>query len=895
MSVVLTYAVLGLGVGGLYVLFALGLVITYRGSGVLNFAQGGVAMVGAYAFYEASTQAHWPWAASLIVGVGVATVISGLIHILVMRFLANASGLVRVIATLGILTVIQQAVELKYGSTPVAVESELPLTNLKIGAVTFGQNYLILLALSIVIAAGLWLVYRRTLFGVATSAGVENSKFLSALGFSPHRLALVNWLVGGALSGLAGVLLAPITGIVASQYTLLVLPALAAAVVGRLTSFPLTVAGGLLVGVIESEADRYISAPGWSAAAPFLLVIVALAVTGPRLVSRTTTRERLPRVGSGHIGASALIGVGLGIVLVFTLSGAWLGALTTTIVYAIILLSVVVVTGYSGQLSLGQFAIAGFGAWVAGRLAATAGVPFFWALIIGVVAALPLGLVLGTIALRTRDVTLAICTLGLAVALENVIFENNDYTGGIAGTFVGSPRIFGIDVDPITHATSYALVCLCALVVAGIAVSNMRRGRVGRRIISVRANPRAAAALGVDVRGVRLYAFTLAAGIAALGGILLAFTNTTIVYTQFDVLISLFIVAYVVVGGVGWVGGACIGALLVPGSLGSQTLDLLGLGVGQYLPLAGGVLVILTLIRAQDGLAYFNWAAYDRLRRTIRRRVRSEEPKAPRSAHRASSHRVRASQLRLENICVRFGGTEALAEISVEVNAGEVVGLIGPNGAGKTTLIDAATGFVRVKAGRVYLEGRDITSWRPNRRAKAGLVRSFQSVELFEDMTVLDNLRVASAPAGVTPYVTDLLWPRVPALGAAAEAAIAEFGLTNLLERSPKDLSYGERRLVAIGRAVAAEPSVLLLDEPAAGLGDADRGELRDLVRRLASEWGMAILLIEHDVPLVMSACDRVYALNFGRLIASGTPAEVRADARVVSSYLGETTLSESA
>jgi sulfate-transporting ATPase len=193
-----------------------------------------------------------------------------------------------------------------------------------------------------------------------------------------------------------------------------------------------------------------------------------------------------------------------------------------------------------------------------------------------------------------------------------------------------------------------------------------------------------------------------------------------------------------------------------------------------------------------------------------------------------------------------------------------------------------------VAGGRLSLDGADITGWSATRRARAGLGRSFQSLELFEDSTVLDNLRVASDPRDRASYVRDLVWPVNPRLPGEVVSAIREFGLADDLDRNVEDLPYGKRRLLAIARAVATQPSVLLLDEPAAGLGDAETAELAVLVRRLAADWGMSVLLVEHDMNFVMSVCDDLVVLDFGRQIAAGPPEVIRRDPRVVAAYLGE-------
>ena len=243
--------------------------------------------------------------------------------------------------------------------------------------------------------------------------------------------------------------------------------------------------------------------------------------------------------------------------------------------------------------------------------------------------------------------------------------------------------------------------------------------------------------------------------------------------------------------------------------------------------------------------------------------------------------------LELHGVGVTFGGTVALDDVSLVLRAGEVLGLIGPNGAGKTTLIDAVTGFTRV-TGEIFLDEAPVKRWSARRRARAGLGRTFQSLELFETMTVHENLRTASDRRDSFAYLADLVWPRRTDLGPQAVAAIREFGLEDELDRKPGELSYGRRRLVAIARALAAGPSVLLLDEPAAGLDDVETAEIGRLLRRLADDWGLAILLVEHDVSLVLTVCDRVTVLDCGRHLATGSPEEIRSDLTVLSAYLGE-------
>jgi sulfate-transporting ATPase len=236
----------------------------------------------------------------------------------------------------------------------------------------------------------------------------------------------------------------------------------------------------------------------------------------------------------------------------------------------------------------------------------------------------------------------------------------------------------------------------------------------------------------------------------------------------------------------------------------------------------------------------------------------------------------------------------AVEDVSFDVAPGEVLSIIGPNGAGKTSLMDGITGFSTM-GGTVELGGQRIDSWPAHRRARAGLVRSFQTLELLEDMSVLDNLRVAEDKQDLRSYLLDLVHPRRGTLSPATEAAVRAFHLEDMLTAVPTDLAYGDRRLVAIARAVAGEPSVLLLDEPAAGLSETERAEVGDLIRMIADEWRIAVLLIEHDVALVRRVSDRVVALDFGRPVVSGSPDEVLSHPRVIEAYLGHADTSEPA
>jgi ABC-type branched-subunit amino acid transport system ATPase component/ABC-type branched-subunit amino acid transport system permease subunit len=887
-SQILEFAVLGLSLGGLYVLFALGIVIVHRGSGIMNFAHGAMAMTATYMFWSLTVNRHWAFWPAFLLGIAIGAGLGVAVHYLVMRPLRGASQLTRLIATLAILITLQSIVTYLVPPYPVVVAPHLTQATFSLLGARFAESNIWLFAIAVASACALGAVYRFTHFGRATKAVVESRRSLAAVGISPDRIAALNWAIGGALAAVAGMLLAPTTGLSTTEFTLLVLPGLAVAVIGRMNSFVLVLVGGLAVGVLQSELSRWVTAPGWSGASPFLLMIVVLVLRGRSTrASRQQISEQLPSLGSGRVdlkvvGPLLLVG-GTG---VWFLTGNWGAAFTVLISVAVVLQSFVVVTGYSGQLSLAQWALAGWGALICGRLEAAHGVSFWLAAPVGVAAAVPLGLIAGAVCLRTRGVYLSVLTLGLAYSLQEIVFSNPSYTGGVNQTNVPAPHLPGMDLDTVSFPGHYAVLCLVFFAAIALALANLRRSQTGRRLVATRSNERAAMSLGINVSAARVYAFTLGCAIAAAGGILVAYSTRTIIYTNFDPITSIELVGNAVIGGVGWLIGPLFGAQLQTGSIGTQLLTLIGPSAVKYLTLIGGLMLIAIILQAPNGLASLNAQGMRDLRRRLRIPARAEQPPAIGDV---APERVKPMALAVSDLAVYFGGVRALDGIDLVVNPGEVVGLIGPNGAGKTTLIDAVTGSVNRTRGRIELGGRDITSRSAAQRARAGIGRSFQSLELFEDLTVLENLRAAAEPRKFVSYFRDLFWPRTPELTPATVAAIHEFGLESVLLERPSSLPYGQRRLVGIARAVATGASVMLLDEPAAGLDAHARAELADLIRRLAQDWGMSVLLIEHDVAMVLAVSDRIYALNFGQQIASGTPDEIRSHTEVIDAYLGTT------
>ncbi len=434
----------------------------------------------------------------------------------------------------------------------------------------------------------------------------ENERAAQYSGHSPDVIAAANWVLGSMLAGAAGILISPIINLNVSSMVLLIIPALAVCMVANFSSFSGAFVAAVVIGMLQSIIISKVQATGWSDAVPFLVVILVVVIRGRGLPLRSHVNEVLPEIGTGILRPIPIaLGSAIMAVLLLTLSVNWVTALTVSIIGGILCISLVVVTGYAGQLSLAQFAFAGWAAWAAGRLSAIHGIPFLPSLLIGLAASIPVGILVGLPALRTRGITLAIVTFGLAFSFQSVLFESVPYTGGLSGTNLKPASVFGWDIDATKHPSRYAIACLIVLIVVALAAANLRRGRSGRRLVAVRSNERAAASLGINVYGAKLYAFALSAGIAGLAGVLLAFNSTSVDYSQFDVFSSISIVIYTVIGGVGFLIGGLFAGFVFAGGVSAQIVSTI-INSGSillYINLVLALLLIPTLIQYPNGLA----------------------------------------------------------------------------------------------------------------------------------------------------------------------------------------------------------------------------------------------------------------------------------------------------
>lgn len=877
MSNVLTFIALGLTTGALYGIAAQGMVAIYRGSGVINFAHGAMALLSAAIFVALRNHLDTPALLAAAIGIG-ASALCGLgLDLFILRRIRHASPLAKIVVTLALLGMIESVVIAFSGSNLKFVDSFLPTNPVNLGLLIISADRLLLCLIAATITGALWAVYRYTDFGRQTAAVTENPRIAAALGISPNSVSQLNWGLGAALAGLSGILLAPLTGLMASTMVMLINPVLAAALIGRFSSFPLALTGGLLIGLIQSLLNMAGASSGWAAAVPFLVIIGVLIARGQALPTRGFVSARLPSVTAAtgfnrYHGIAALIACGL----IFILSEDLLAAFTTSMLAAIILLSIIILTGMAGQLSLGQYAFAGIGAFVSARLADVYQWPFSISFVAAISVAVLSGLLFALPALRTRGVNLAIATLGLGLALDSLVFKNKYLTGGFAGTNIDAPTLFGVSFDAILYPERFALMVLGLLLLCTVMAINLRRSASGRALLAIRGNEQAAASLGISVVRCKLYAFALAAGMAASAGVLMAFRFPSV---RFDAGYSAFesipAVLMAFLGGIGFIYGALLGGLI---SLGGVMNELMAtvIDLHEWMPFAFGVAAIAMVLQSPNGLASLLFST-----KTARHQ--------PVTSDGSTAIECPRKTLYVENLSVRFGGVQALSQLSFSATPNQVLGLIGPNGAGKTTALDAISGFSASNGGTLRLDDTDISHLPPAQRAQRGLSRSFQSVELFDDLSVAEHLRCAWEQSQAKQGWRDLFCPKQAPLPEWLYHVAKVFGLDSVLSCLPHELSFGQRRLLGIARAVATRPAVLLLDEPAAGLDSTESRELGQLIQTMARKWGMAIVLIEHDMNLVMTYCDHVVVLDFGETIATGSPAAVQQNPAVISAYLGQT------
>ena len=955
--------VLGLLNGLIIALLAVGFVLVYKANRFLNLATAQMGAVSALLLAKVVNDWGWDWwlsfIACLALGVGTGLFVERFMVSLVRR--RSKSPVRLLILTVGIADVLLALTYIPALTPTSQAPYPQPFTShLEVGGVVLSGMSILTMIIVPLLFVALTAFFRLSSTGKQIRAAAGNPDAARLCGISVNRVSLITWGIAGGLSALAAVLNGPTTGdfTVEAIGPFLLMFTLGAAACGAFVSIPAAVVGGVGLGLLYQVVAAQTANAGTAELAVFGAILCVILVRG-RAIGRAFAvagapvpelpRLRIPTVLRAskpiRFAPRVLLGCSLAIAVVFPRLPYFNNSgnqflLVLVLVYAIMGVSLTILVGWAGQVSLGTFALVGIGAFLTARWAGQAG----WSLVdlvpvaglLGAAAAVAIGLP----ALRVRGLTLAVATLGLAVVAPDWLLQQSWLGGATPFTTVVNPTTVAPGIGHIdTQLYLYYVVLVVLVLVASAAVA-LRRSSVGRVIIAVRDNERASSAFGIKPATAKVRVLGLSGFIAGTAGVFWALAWQSLSPVQFPADASIALLALPVIGGIGSVGGVVaasatlyLGTFFIAphfsslfGSLGQNAGFLLfvsGIGVvGAMMSYPNGIAgavqsrwqaylnrkaagltaapvpadsgpVSTDVDATEDDTALLNAAALSSFRFED---VNHEETvtngrvnPAPRRPHDLD---LAPSPLAVDNVGVRFGGIVALDAVEMEVGPREIVGLIGPNGAGKTSLMNVISGVLRPNRGSVRLFGHEVVGRPPEVRAAYGMARTFQDASLFAGLTVRETVQVAMGARAKASLLSALA--RTPSIRRAerdsqrrAQEIVESFGLEPWGDALTSELSTGLRRICDLMAQFATAPRVLLLDEPTAGVAQREAEAFGHLVRHIRDELGCSILIIEHDMPLLMGLCDRVYAMEMGRVIAEGTPGEIREDPLVIASYLG--------
>ncbi|HEY5874289.1 MAG TPA: branched-chain amino acid ABC transporter permease/ATP-binding protein [Ilumatobacteraceae bacterium] len=923
---------LGFISGLTYALIGVGLTLIFRTTQVLNFATGEMGALPAVLIPILVLNNNWPYWLAMPLALLGAMVVSGTMEVLVIRPMSRGPRLTMLVATIGMAQVlfglnllIPRGGELTGKAFPTPFDWRLTVGSLVLGP---GQLLVIIVAPLCIIGLNRYLA--RSPLGKASRAAAENPEAAQLAGIPIGRISFNTWVIAGLLAGIGAILAGGTKPLVvgAALGPALLLRALGAAMIGGLRSIWGTFLGGVGIGIVEALIIWNYPVGG------VLEVVLAVVVIGSMLVRpglgrgpRGTDssgfsltagiRPLIPSVARHHrvrIARYATLSllVTIAILAPLAVRPANQVSLSNIVLTAMMCLSLVVLTGYAGNVSLGQFAFVGIGAAAGGRLYQL-GIPHLPAAILVTVIGAVIATVIGLPAIRMRGLFLSVATLGFALAVSSWLFYQDWFvhTSDTTGSSLQLPRpqFLGIDFN---EERPYYWLCLAVFLVTAAIVYRMRRTGLGRAMIAVRDNELSAASMAQSPKRVKLTAFAISGAIATLAGFLfggLRINFSTTPGLTFSASESLGLIVTAVFGGITSVTGAILGSLWIIG-----IPRLLG---QDYALFSSGFAVVLVLLLLPGGLATVVFRLRDRLvTRLIDRPAtvaRSADEPVPDRGD-ASVPKVvltprdepvpalvggtapsveRPAPIEAIDISVHFGGLKAVDSVSIVAHYGEILGLMGPNGAGKTTLFDVLSGNIRADAGRVYFQGADVTGLPPHRRARVGLGRTYQQARLFGELTTVESVSVALDRQRRSSFMSSAMaaLPTMPRadrrLRAEAVGILELLDIDSYADRTVAELPTGIRRIAELACVIGLRPSVLLLDEPTAGFTAREIASFLEVVHVVRTMLDATIVMIDHDIHVMRDVADRLYVLAAGQVIAEGPPSVLETDDAVRDVYTG--------
>ncbi|MDQ6523462.1 ABC transporter permease [Nocardioides sp. LHD-245] len=643
MDTYLQFVILGLGLGAVYVALGNGLVLVYRATGIINFAQGAMAMWGAYVFAQLRLDGSLVLpvgriqlgdgppsvVVSLVVALLTAVALGLLAHYLVFRPVRHAPALAQVVVSVALMLSLQALVVIRFGPNNISVESIIEPGSIDLFGVTVSSRELKMVGVMLVLSVLVWAYFRFTRAGVATRAAAENERGATLRGFSPDRLAALALVMANVVGTVGVILASSLTGLNPSNYTLLVVPALAVLLVARMESIGTVFVASLALGAFQSVINLLVLKPWWPTWAqsgieqvvPFLVVVVILFAFGSRLPSRGSLQTiPLPDVHIPRLRPVAgTVVLAVTVVLLVVTRDAYRFGLTYSIILTLIALSYVVITGYLGQISLAQTAFAGAAGFTLSKVTTNWDMPFVLAVLLCSAVAALLGMIVALPAFRIRGAQLAIVTIAASLAIERFVFNNYSLTPP-SGNPIADPHLFGVNLAVREGATlsrlSFSLMVLVIVALVIVAFVRLASGDTGRAFLAVRANERAAASVGIDVRQTKLIGFGVSAFIAGLAGCLIGYSAGQLSAESFSVFVGLQILAVTYLGGITSWGGAAVAGVIGPlGIIYVLFHDLFEMG--DYYALVSGLALILTAILNPVGMAGATRAQIEWVRRRI--------------------------------------------------------------------------------------------------------------------------------------------------------------------------------------------------------------------------------------------------------------------------------------